>query len=127
MSKTTLEQQWVNSVADFATNSNWLFKNFRGYSGDPCAYHIHHIEGRKAKRKVNLISEKVGEFYILPVPIDLHDVHSNNPLNVTHAKKKFESVIGEQKELWRDMVNRMRNEGYLIPFNNDTMEAITNG
>ena len=125
MSKTAIEQKWCKDVAHFAMNSHWMINKFGRHTENPCKFHIHHVEGRKAKRKVNFVSTQIGEFYILPVPIDLHDVNrTDNPLNVTHAKKKFEAVIGTQKELWIDMVNCMSNMGYVVPFDSEVMDVI---
>lgn len=123
--KTALEKRWIASVANFACNSGWLTEMFGGYCDNPYLYHIHHVEGREAKRKINYISVKVGEFFILPVPIELHDVHqTQNKLNVTHNKKAFEKTFGTQKEIWLSMVEQMKVDGYEIPFDQELMEGI---
>lgn len=58
-------------------------------------WQMHHIYGSKAKHnKVN-----IGEYAVLLLPWELHDVHSNHELNVTHHKNAFEEHYGMQKEL----------------------------
>lgn len=126
--KTALEKRWHESIADFASNSDFLIKHFGGYCFNPHSFHIHHVEGRQAKRKINYISERIGEWFVLPVPIELHDVNrTDNKLNVTHNKKAFEKNFGTQKSLWLDMINQMRIMNYEIPFGQDTIEGVVNG
>lgn len=122
--KTAAEKQWHDSIAVFSQNSDFCLRHFGGYCEDPYAVHIHHVEGAQAKRKVNYVTEKIGEWFVLPVPIELHDISSNNNLNVTTNKKRFENVFGQQKTLWLDMVNQMRIMGYEIPFGQDTIDGV---
>ncbi len=62
-------------------------------------FQLHHVLGRTAKHnKVH-----IGHWFILPVPIELHDVSSNNSLNVTHHKRAFTDKFGSQSELFIKM------------------------
>lgn len=80
----------------------------------------HHVKGRKAvHRKVH-----IGQWFVIPLPYEFHDVHSNSDLNVTHHKKKFVATYGKQSELWLEMVERMRRDGMKIPFGHDVINAI---
>lgn len=120
----TKEQKWLNTITDFAISTSWMLEKYGGYCESPYHFDRHHCIGRKAKRKVNFISTPVGHWYVLPVPFELHDVHSNSKLNVTHCKKAFEATIGTQKALFVDMVDSMRDLGYSIPFDNDVVAAL---
>jgi len=64
---------------------------------------LHHVVGRSAKyNKLN-----IGHWWVLPLRIDLHDVHSNHPFNVTHNKKRFETEYGSQKDLFVQMISQI--------------------
>lgn len=126
--KTALEKRWHESVAGFANNSDFLIRHFGGFCFNPYSFHIHHVEGRQAKRKVNYVSEKIGEWFCLPIPIELHCIsHGDNRLNVTTNKRNFEKTFGTQKSLWLDMINQMRIMKYEIPFGQDTIDGVVNG
>ena len=73
--------------------------------------HCHHVAGRTYKH--NKIH--IGHYFILPVPFALHDVHSNNQLNVTHWRNRFTAEFGMQRDLWEKMVNKMIFEGAINP------------
>lgn len=112
-----MSQAWLDQITDFARNSRWLVKKFGGYCDNPYDIQRHHVEGRKAKRKINGVAKVIGGYYVFVVPTELHDVHSNNSLNVTHCKRKFEEMFGTQKEIYLDMVDSMIDYGYvpLVP------------
>jgi len=121
----TKEQKWLNTITDFASSTLWMLDKYGGYCENPYVFDRHHITGRKAKRKINYVSVVVGEWYVIPVPFEMHDVHqTKHKLNVTHCKNAFEAVIGTQKELFTDMVNSMRDLGYTIPFDDEVIEAL---
>ena len=119
-----MSQEWLNQITDFANNSDFMVRWYGGYCFGPHHFQRHHILGRKAKRKINFVSVKVGEWVVIPVPFELHDVSQNHPLSVTHAKNKFEGVIGTQKDIFADMVRCMRSCGYVIPFDNEVVESV---
>lgn len=92
------EQKFMEAVAEFGLYH--LFKLNPEWSG---GFQIHHVIGRSGKHnKVH-----IGHWFILPIPFDLHDVHSNHPLNVTHFRKRFTAEFGNQRDLWLKMVELM--------------------
>lgn len=116
-------KKWMEDITEFALSSNWLNK-FSGYCDNPYHFQRHHVYGREAKRKVNLVSANVGHIAILPIPFELHDVSSNNRLNATHFKKRFESVFGTQKELFIDLCQEMEKAGFVLPFDKEVLKYL---
>lgn len=125
--RTATEKKWHEDIAHFATNSNWLCSKFGGYCVAANQFQLDHILGAQAKRKVNLVTEKIGEWVVIPVPIDLHDITSNNPLSITKGRRKFEKQFGNCLEMWDEMLIKMKQFGYEIPFSNDVIKAVLNG
>ena len=74
-------------------------------------FHLHHVKGRSFKHQ----KTQVGHDFIIPVPIALHDVHSNHPLNVTHHKHAFTDAFGSQGSIYQVMVSSMSLLGYPVP------------
>jgi len=66
-------------------------------------FQIHHVKGRTFKH--NKIH--IGEYFAIPVPVELHDVHSNNELSVTHHKNAFTAKFGLQRDIWLSMFELM--------------------
>ncbi len=58
-------------------------------SGQPLVQ-IHHLEGSTFRHK----KEWCGQWWALPISWELHDVHSDHPLNVTHHKNAFHAHYG---------------------------------
>jgi len=85
----------------------YLYPGYEQYFG----YHVHHPCGRSAKHN----KVEIGHWFILPVPVELHDVSSNHPLNVTHYKHRFTETFGAQACLFRRLVEGMRIMGLSIP------------
>ena len=81
---------------------------------------IHHVLGRTYKHNKVLI----GPWYILPLCMRLHDVHSNSPFNVTHYPKRFAIEFGEQRNLFVTMCEILASDGFELPFNEDVIYAI---
>lgn len=71
----------------------------------------HHVLGRSARH--NKID--IGHWFIIPVPFALHDVSSGHPDNVTHFKKSFVNRFGNQRDIFKAMVDDMRMEMYELP------------
>lgn len=95
------EKDFMKSVMDFHNDCGVGF--LYGAEWDKSPLQCHHVCGRTYKQnKVH-----IGHYFILPVPIDLHDVHSNNPLNVTHWRHNFTNEFGLQRDLWAKMVERL--------------------
>jgi len=103
------QKQWMSDIADWA-NENIHMLYTGGYAQD-CNFQLHHVLGRSAKH--NKIA--IGHEFIIPVPFDLHDVSSNDPLNVTHHKHKFTERFGRQSDIFSDMVDDMILSGYEAP------------
>ncbi len=101
--------------------ANW-YESIGYKQGELNGYHrqIHHVVGRKGKQnKVD-----IGEWFILPLPIRLHDVSSNNELNVTHYHHRFTDAFGLQSELFKEMIESMVETGAELPFGDDVINAI---
>ena len=111
------QKKWMNDITEWASdNIHMLYTG--GYAQD-CIFQRHHVLGRSAKH--NKIA--IGHWFIIPVPFDLHDISSNHFLNVTHHKHAFTDRFGNQRDLFLEMVEEMRDDGYeLPPF--DVCEAI---
>ncbi len=81
---------------------------------------VHHVMGRTYKHNKVLI----GPWYVLPLAIRYHDVHSNHFANVTHWPKRFAIEYGYQQDLFKKMCLNMIELGVTIPFDSDVMDAI---
>lgn len=123
-SKTAAEKAWLDQVVDFAMYSDWLSGMYYTSCNHPYQFQIDHILGAQAKRKVNGVTTKVGEFAIMPIPIELHDLTSNHPLNRTLKPKAYRDKFGHETDVWRKMLDAMVLEGYELPFDNDLIEAV---
>jgi hypothetical protein len=119
-----MSQAWLNQITEFASESQWMVKTYGGLAFDPKGFQRHHIEGRKSKRKIDGVSQIIGEWYVIAIPFMLHDVHSNHPQSVTHAKRVFEATFGTQKDLFFDMVNSMIDYGYDVLLPSEVINAI---
>lgn len=110
--KTKQENQWHSAVAEFAMESSWLFKTYSAHCRSYRDFELHHIAGAQTKVKHDGESVKIGEFFIIPIPAELHHIRSNHPLNVTIRKNAFESAVGAQTDLFVGMVESMIDLGY---------------
>jgi hypothetical protein len=121
--KTKAEKDWMETVVEFANESNFLFGMY-GHIIDCSHFEVDHILGAKTKRKINGVSWRVGELAIMPIPFDLHNVMGKHPYNRTTNPGKFRSVFGHEKQVWLSMVRDMQIEGYEIPFSEEVIQAI---
>lgn len=122
--KTTAEKKWLEQVVDFAQSSPWLRAVYCMHCKNCEQFQIDHLLGAKAKRKVNFETVKVGEFVIMPIPIELHDITSNHPLNRTLRPPAFRKVFGHELSLWNQMLAEMENQGYELPFSKELIDAV---
>ena len=113
----TAQKQWMKDISEWPYNN--IHNMYDGGYAQDCNFQLHHVLGRSAKH--NKIA--IGHWFIIPVPIDLHDVNSNHPLNVTHSKHAFTDRFGKQSELFGWMVHEMEEDGYIVP-NTDVYRAI---
>ena len=98
------EKVWLKTVAEF--HNEYGLGYLYGAEWNSSPFQIHHVCGRAYKQN----KVKIGNWFILCVPISLHDVHSNHPLNVTHWRHRFTDDFGLQRDLWLKMVEKMRSE-----------------
>lgn len=118
------EKAWRNTVAEFAETSGWLNYIYGDCCVTPRVFEIDHIVGAQAKRKINGVSVKVGEFAIMPIPYEIHNIKSNHELNRTLRPAAYRKVFGHEKYVWRDMLDAMVIAGYELPFDNDLIEGV---
>ena len=105
----TVQKKWMDDITLWANNGG--LRLLYGDEWEFSAFQRHHVLGRAAKN--NKVA--IGHEFILPVPHELHDVHSNHGLNVTHHKHKFTNAFGKQRELFNSMYQTMKKEGYIVP------------
>jgi len=74
-------------------------------------FQLHHVLGRSAKH--NKVA--IGHEFIIPVPIQYHDINEKNDLNVSYFKHNFTERFGKQFELFVTMYQVMRVRGYAVP------------
>jgi hypothetical protein len=121
---TVAEKEWHLDVVNFAKSSTWLRDIYQNYCIDPYSFQLDHIVGAKAKRKINGVTTKVGEWAVMPIPIELHDLTSNNPLNRTLRPGAFRKTIGNEKLIWLGFIDAMKSDGYELPFSEDIINSI---
>lgn len=98
------EKQFLKAVMDF--HNDYGVGYLYGAEWDRSPLQCHHVCGRTYKQnKVH-----IGHYFILPIPFELHDVHSNHPLNVTHWRNSFTGSFGYQRDLWNKMIHKMQSE-----------------
>lgn len=102
-----IQKQWMKDISNWAVDNLGVI--YPGYDNSP--FQLHHVLGRSAKH--NKIA--IGHEFIIPVPIELHDISSNHPLNVTHHKRKFTSEYGDQRGIFQIMYSAMEYQGYDVP------------
>lgn len=103
------QKDWLKAIADF--HNYYGLEYLYGDEWIQSPFQLHHVVGRSYKH--NKIA--IGHFFVLPVPIVLHDVHSNHELNVTHYRKRFTEHFGFQRYMYRKMVEKMRHNGFWTP------------
>ena len=112
-----MHKKWMNDVAEWYQEVG--FKSI-GLSNAYRNFHLHHVGGRKLKQN----KVPIGDWFILPLPVQLHDVNSNNSRNVTHHKHAFTDKFGLQSELFKEMIESMVDHGAELPFGQDVINAI---
>lgn len=112
------QKLFMSDIAHWCENYDGIATLYGSdWAGSP--FHIHHVKGRSFKHK----KTQIGHDFIIPVPIALHDVHSNHPLNVTHFKKAFTKHFDTQVNLFFEMVEYMQYLGYPVP-DDEVLEII---
>lgn len=64
---------------------------------------LHHPLGRSYV----IDKSKIGEIFVNPLHWNLHDVWSNDPLNVTHHRKAFVEEYGRECDLFAAMCQKI--------------------
>jgi hypothetical protein len=121
--KTKAEKDWLDVVVEFGATTNWLKSKYPEVASN-AAFQIDHIIGGKAKRKINGISQRVGEFAIMAIPAKLHESGGSHIFNRTEKPGNYRKKYGHEKQVWLNMIRAMQNEGYEIPFNEDVIQSI---
>ena len=113
----TEQLKWMETIA------TWYHDvGFKSQGLNNSWYHcqLHHVGGRKLKQN----KVPIGGWFILPLPVRLHDVNSNHPHSVTHHKNAFTDRFGLQSELFKEMIESMVESGATLPFGDDVIDAI---
>jgi len=79
---------------------------------------LHHCVGREGKHN----KFHIGRWFVLPLAFELHDVSSDDRLNVTHHRKDFVRAHGPECWLFSDMCIVMGVD--TLPFDDDVLSAI---
>ncbi len=96
------QKKWMKDIASFIDEVGMGGLYGREYEGRK-DFQLHHVLGRSAKHnKVH-----IGHWFIIPVPVELHDVSSNHPDNVTHFKKNFVNRFGDQRGIFQILYSCM--------------------
>jgi hypothetical protein len=121
--KTKAEKDWLDVVVEFGATTNWLKSKYPEVASN-AAFQIDHIIGGKAKRKINGISQRVGEFAIMAIPAKLHESGGSHIFNRTEKPGNYRKKYGHEKQVWLNMIRAMQIEGYEIPFSEEVIQAI---
>lgn len=79
---------------------------------------LHHCVGREGKHN----KFHIGRWFVLPLAFELHDVSSDNALNITHRRKEFVNTYGTECYLFSDLCMEMGVD--TLPFGADVFDAI---
>lgn len=109
------QKKWMEQISSWYENIGFSDERLNQYQ-----FQLHHCAGRTFKH--NKVA--IGHWFILPLPVEYHDISSNHPLNVTHHKNKFTDEFGLQSELFKEMIDSMIDCGISLPFGQDVMDAI---
>jgi len=111
-----IERRWHGIIADWYQSIGYSNATLNGCYR--CQHH--HVIGRKGKHN----KLHIGGFFVLPLPWEFHDPHSNSVFNVTHRRHNFTAHFGLQSELFKEMIDSMVSFGYDLPFGQDVIDAI---
>lgn len=108
----TDQKEWMDQITLFIED-NSLGILYKGYEGK---YDMqrHHVTGRSSKHN----KVPIGHYFINPVPYELHEPNEKHQYHVGHCKKAFVKKYGNQRDIFINMVDIMRMQGYktwLVP------------
>lgn len=109
------QKRWMETISAWYEGCGFIDEQLNQYQ-----FQLHHVGGRTYRH--NKVA--IGEWFILPLPIEYHDVNSDHPLNVTHHKNKFTDEFGLQSVLFKEMIDSIRDEGTPLPFDQDVINSI---
>ena len=107
-------KKWIKRVAQYSEDHG-EFPNQRF-----APFQIHHSVGRKGKHN----KFEIGEWFILPIEFQYHDVSSNNPFNITHWRKRYCIEFGNERDQFAAMCAVIKGEDGELPFSDDVYQAI---
>ncbi|EKC5520942.1 hypothetical protein OP256_001306 [Vibrio parahaemolyticus] len=108
------EKKWLERVARYAEQHGSFPERSNG------AFDLHHVKGRTfSHKKIHL-----GRWMVLPIEQDFHAVMSNNPLNVTHYKSRYEEAYGTQVGQFLEMCDQIEQEDGALPFDEAVLQAV---
>lgn len=122
--KTSAEKKWHEQVSKFAIESSWLDRMFGSHCLHSSCFELDHIIGAQAKRKP---FGKVGEWAVISLPYELHNIQAGGDLNRTLNPAAFRKEFGHEKELFKSMLKSMKSIGVEMPFSHEIANAIING
>jgi len=122
--RTTAEKLWHDNIVMFAKESAWLGEMYSGIVKDPYNFQLDHVIGAQAKRKVNGVSVKVGEWAVMPIPTEIHDITSNHRLSRTLKPAAYRAEFGNEKQVWYSFYKAMERQGYETPLSDEVIEGI---
>ena len=93
------QKQWMKNICEFV--DQYSLGSIYGIEYDRSNYELHHVLGRSAKH--NKVA--IGNWFIIPVPFELHNVMSDHPDNVTHFKHNFTKRFGYQRNIFDEIRN----------------------
>ena len=110
------QRKWMRDISDFIgeVGLGGLYGHEYENRYD---FQLHHVLGRTARHN----KVPIGHWFIIPVPIELHDIkYSDNPLNVTTHKKAFIKEFGDQRGIFQILYSCMNKwndtgSGYEVP------------
>lgn len=110
------EKKWLSRVAQYAQDHGCFPR------GDDCYFDLHHVVGRTCvHNKVH-----IGAYFVLPIDKKYHDVHSNNPFNVTHFRKRYQIEFANQRDQFSAICAVIRDEDGFLMVPKNVYEQIMN-
>ncbi|EGR2972758.1 hypothetical protein ABVY18_004145 [Vibrio parahaemolyticus] len=107
------EKEWLQRITLYAQQHGSFPQRAQGY------FDRHHIKGRTfSHNKIHL-----GRWLVIPIEQEYHHVLSNNSLNVTHYKSRYEDAFGTQISQFIEMCEQIKNEDGHLPFGDEVINA----
>lgn len=105
------QKRWLERVAQFAYDHG-SFPHLR-----ECGFDLHHVVGRTGKHN----KQEIGQWFVLPIESQYHDVNSNNPFNVTHYPERYEIEFKPQRDQFFEMIETILYEDGSLPFTDEEL------